>query len=120
MNKNILIWSHLILAAVLVLLAFYVETGFMKRGSYLTAIGIAYMVVRKSNVEDMASRGWIDDLISMLLIGVACFSIAYIFFAPRNFEMKCVAAGILTVAAFIGIRRIKIRYFSNKLEDQQS
>ena len=119
MNKNVLIWSHLILAAVLVLVAFYCETGFLRRGSYLTAIGIAYMVVRKSNVDDMASRGWIDDIISILLVGVACFSIAYIFFAPRNFEMKCVAAGMLSVAAFIGIRRIKIRHFSNELEDQQ-
>ncbi|MGL5262603.1 MAG: hypothetical protein ACRC9P_09490 [Bacteroides sp.] len=117
MNKNALIWSHLFLAAILVVASFFVEENYLRRGCYLSAIGIAYMVVRKSNVDDMASRGWLDDIVSMLLVAVACFSLSYLFFAPCTFALKCMAAAVLGITAIIGIRRIKIRHFSNKLEE---
>lgn len=114
MNKNVLISLHLILAAILVIIAFNVESHFLRRGSYLAAIGIAYMVVRKTNVEDIASKGWLDDLFSIILVTATSYCLAFIFFAYSTFKIKMMVACVLLAIVSIGIWRIRKRYFQEE------
>ena len=107
MNKDFLIYSHLFLAAILIGVAFYVEEPFLRRGSYLSAIGIAYMVVKRSNVDEFCGRTWWDHLFSVVLVCTAAYSIAFLFFAYSTFEIKLGIAALLALVGLVGGWRIK-------------